>query len=152
MADKQYLIDRKYLDTIKPIDDELFKKIRKEGTKTGSKVFGGWEDGHDVDYIMPIDFSPNFGDGIHKFLYCLCTDYDLVNNPPENGVIAVNAITKGGTVLNLLFPIDEDAYRTWIKATEIMQFIISQNETIAKNVTKKSKRIALFRAIREALE
>ena len=143
------MIDRKYLDKIGPIPDALFKKIRKAGTKTGSKVFGGWEAPADIDYIMPLDFSPNWSEGIHSGTYCLCTDYDLVHS--ENGMASANAITENGSILHLLFPHDEDLYQTWVKATEVMKFLISQNTVIEDRLRYKPNRIQLFEALKQVL-
>ena len=120
-------MDHKYLKNIKPLPADLFKKIRKEGVRTGSKVFGGWTEKSDIDYIMPIGFSPNWSDGIHSEIYCLCDEYDL----EAFKFRSANAKTENGTIINLLCPKTEKEYRIWVEATEAMKSLIEQNDTIA---------------------
>lgn len=142
--------DDKYLKNISCIDSTLFQKIRKEGTKTGSKVFGGWEKGDDIDFVLPPAFQPNWGAGIHKKIYCLSSEADLVNQ--KKGIGTVNAKTENGTILHLIFPQDEDTYQQWVNTTALITIMIEQNEEIKKRLQNKRIRKNLFKAILEIFE
>ena len=142
--------DDKYLKNISCIDSALFQKIRKEGTKTGSKVFGGWGKGDDIDFILPTDFYPNWSEGIHKNIYCLSSEADLVNE--KKGIITANAKTENGTILHLIFPQSNEAYQQWINATELIIIMIEQNEEIKERLQNKRIRKNLFKSILEIFE
>ncbi len=142
--------DDKYLKNISCIDSALFQKIRKEGTKTGSKVFGGWQKGDDIDFILPPSFVPNWGAGIHKNIYCLSSEADLVNQKKDIGT--ANAKTENGTILHLIFPQTDEAYQQWVNTTELITIMIEQNEEIKKRLQNKRIRKNLFKAILEIFE
>ena len=140
----------KYLDNISCIDSALFQKIRKEGMKTGGKVFGGWQKGDDIDFILPPSFVPNWGAGIHKNLYCLSSEADLVNRKKDTGT--ANAKTENGTILHLIFPQTEETYQQWVNTTELIAIMMEQNEEIKKRLQNKQIRRTLFKAILEIFE
>ena len=92
------MIDKKYLDEIYAIHPKLLKKIRKEGTLTGSKVFGGRTTLSDIDFIMPPGFSPDFGESLANRIcgYSYNEDYRTID------FLSGYMKTEAGTIINLL--------------------------------------------------
>ena len=141
------MIDKKYLKEIYAIHPKLFSKIRKAGTKTGSKVFGGWEEGHDIDFIMPPGFEPSFNEAFDNHLIIDGDSKEENDLKIESGYMK----TDNGTVINLLYAQTEEEYRIWTTATAILKELVEAHPTIAENMKDKQDRIQFFEILKEIL-
>jgi len=146
------MIDKKYLDDIRAIHPKLFSKIRKAGTKTGSKVFGGWKEGSDIDFIMPPGFSPDFSESLANRILAYNTKEYREDGWGGRTYVTGYMKTEAGTIINLLWMETEDAYRQWIEATEILKNLVQTNPTIAEAMQDKKRRVSFFEALKEVLE
>lgn len=144
------MVDKKYLNEIYAIHPKLLKKIRKAGTKTGSKVFGGWKEGSDIDFIMPPDFMPDFDEAMRNNIMCYSSEEQM--NYRETGFISGYMKTEAGTILNLLFMQTEGAYRIWTEATAILKDLVEKYPQIAEAMQDKKQRVQFFEMLKEVLE
>ena len=142
------MIKIEYLDDIMAIHPKLFNRIRKAGTKTGSKVFGGWVEGSDIDFIIPPGFSPDWDEAIECGIMAYTHNEDYRTNDFVSGYMK----TDSGSVINLLFMNTEKAYQIWVKATAALKLLIDEFPSIAENMKNKQERVSLFEAIKESLK
>ena len=141
------MIDKKYLKEIRSIHPRLFSKIRKAGTKTGSKVFGGWKEGSDIDFIMPPGFNPSWRESFqNKILAYLTGEYR--ERDFQSGYMK----TEQGTIINLLWMETEEAYRIWTEATAILKDLVEKYPEIAESMKDKTVRVKFFEALKGILK
>lgn len=141
------MLDQKYVDSILAIHQKLFKKIRKAGVKTGSKVFGGWKDGSDIDFIMPLDFQPDFDSAVQTGI----AFYSHKEGYRTNEFLSAYMKTDQGTILNLLWMQTEETFRIWTEATAILKDLVEKYPSIAKKMQNKKNRVRFFEMIKEML-
>lgn len=142
------MVNVEYLDDIMAIHPKLFSKIRKAGTKTGSKVFGGWAEGSDIDFILPPGFSPDWNESMQRGIMAYTHDGEYHTNDFSSGYMK----TDSGSVINLLFMNTEEAYQIWVKATDALKLLVDEFPSIAENMKNKRERVSLFEAIKESLK
>ena len=126
------MVDKKYLKEIYSIHPKLFSKIRKAGTKTGSKVFGGWKEGSDIDFIMPPGFEPSFDEAIKSKV--AAPGGSLIQEEESKTFKSAYMKTEQGTIINLLWMQTEEAYRIWTEATEILKTLVEKYPAIAEKM------------------
>ena len=103
-----------YLETADTVIGMALLTIFSKGITTGSKVFGGWEEGHDIDIILP----PTVHE--HLFEGSLCYTSAEYNEYNEAEFRSFYVKDKYGNIYNLLFTDDEYAYNKWVYATKRM--------------------------------
>lgn len=129
----------KILEKAEPIPNELGMKISEIGIQTGSTVFGAVAPKDtDVDLIIPPDSGLRFSD----LGYCIAYDHDDDYNGEDFQSCYVK--TQKGTVLNLIFPHNDDALAKWAWATEACKVLSLHSAYFERIMREKEKRIKIF--------
>jgi len=127
-----------------PVSAVVQRTIKRNAYLTGSRVFGGYTDISDWDYILPVGVY-EFGKLLDEGGFYLGGDYNDDNYDYQS--IYVKA--DGGEIWNILCMSNIQAYRTWVRATETLQKLISIDPLIERKVLNKDLRVDMFECLKK---
>lgn len=129
----------------KVIPQKIIDTVRKEGSITGSRVFGGWNKAlSDIDYMLPPDFPYNFQEVLEAGGYYskgYSSDDDCMNlyvHTPDSKHIH-----------NLLFFRKQKVFDKWFRATICLKNMKDNDADIARGLKDKTMRLAFFELVKE---
>lgn len=136
---------RKMLKTAPILPDEVGQHIRKQGTITGSRVFGGFNpDESDVDVVLLwAKFPWKTDEMIHMGAKFTSEDYE----DPE--YISLYAkVPHSKHIHNLLIMRDFRTYQRWVDATRWMVQMKKQIPEMGVLFKDKAKRVEMFELLK----
>lgn len=117
---------------------EIYKLLKKEGTRTGSRVWKVHNKDSDYDYVIPNHIYNQIHEmGINKVV----TYHDQMDGPDYEGNPTFYFMYKGRT-FNVISPHTIQDYQAWIWATEAMKLVDPYR------IKNRDRRIELFRDMR----
>jgi len=127
----------------KPIPKEMEIFIRKNGVRTGSRVFGGFKSGKsDIDIVLNnAKFPWNFQDLIYSGYYS-SPDYR------GDGYQSIYVNVQYSKHIHNLILVSKN-YEGWIFATSQLKQIKNESEIMKELLKSKGIRVALFEILRE---
>jgi len=139
------------LKSKKPIPTDIYKRLRKKGTLTGSTVFcKDNKDKKDIDILYYADSKKEIQFLMEiKDLYGtgFIDNYD--GGCPDHFSFYVK--NKHNRILNIIGFDNKKLYSAWKEATQLLKMMIDNSEELKFKTQNKPIRTALFQSIRTAL-
>ena len=134
-------IQIKETEKLEELPRKLFDKINNVGLLTGSKVFGGWKKGSDIEYIFVKDL-----DLMKELAKYIIPASGSVSD--ESSFYACYARYKGSN-LNFIVVEHQKHFDAWKDAHDLVITLIETNEVFKVLMEIKEFRVKQFQLLRE---
>ena len=125
------------------IKNSLWLRFQKEGTVTGSYIFGEWNELYsDIDIMLPPDFM-SFNDLLQQVGGRYSGDYAA-----DGASQSMYFINRDNELINAILFNDWDEYHVWCKATQWMK-VLYKTRIVKKMCQSRKVRLILFKALRD---